>query len=241
MHRFYCPKENIYKNQIIVDDKKEAHHILNVMRLGLNDRLAIFDGEGNEFTGSIEKIEKDRLSVKIDKSKKAISKKVQVTLACAMPKQERFDYIIEKTTELGIAKIIPLKTERTIVNFDKKRLESKIEHWRNIAIAAAKQCGNNYLPQIEKIKTFSEVLSDIGDYDLMIIPCLIGKRKSLKQLLTNLKPKRILVLIGPEGDFTDDEIRLAIKKGCKPVSLGENVLRVDTAAIFVSSILNYLF
>ncbi|MBU1727106.1 MAG: RNA methyltransferase, partial [Candidatus Omnitrophica bacterium] len=165
--------------------------------------------------------------------------KIRLTIACALPKKAKFDDIVDKLTQLGVDGIIPLNTKRVIVKIDKKKEVVRLERWRKIAMSAAKQSQRASVPVVGHLKSIEEVLKE-GDYDLKLIPHLSGKRRSLKEAIEKASPKNILILIGPEGDFTDEEVALAVKYGCVPVSLGELVLRVDTAAIAVASFVRLL-
>lgn len=234
MHRFFINK-NIF-DTFSIDDNKEIHHALNVLRLKENDTILAFDGKGNEVLGVIERIDKDTMLISPQKIiKENEIDTLDITLACSLPKRVRFDYVIEKATELGVAQIIPLVTKRTEVRLNKKRQALKLVHWRNIAVNAAKQCKRATVPGITEIKTFKETLNLLGNYTLALLPSLIGERKTLKEILKSVHPDKILIFIGPEGDFTEEEISLAVKKGAVGVTLGNTVLRVDTAAIFTIS------
>jgi 16S rRNA (uracil1498-N3)-methyltransferase len=146
------------------------------------------------------------------------------------------DDIIDKLTQLGAAGIIPLETERVIVKLEDGH-SSRLERWRKIARSAAEQSQRNTLPEISPVMTLSEVLAQSEDYDLKLIPTLTGDCRPLKSVLPSVKPARILVLIGPEGDFTPSEVEQSLQAGFVPVSLGGTVLRVETAAIAVAAYL----
>ena len=149
------------------------------------------------------------------------------------------DDIVDKLTQLGIDRIIPLKTERVVVKLDKHKEALRVERWRKITRSASIQSHRNKMPVVEPIRTLAVLLSESDQFDLKLIPTLTGSRRKLKDCLEQVSVKNILVLIGPEGDFSDEEVGLAIKAGCVPVTLGDLVLRVDTAAIAVAAILNY--
>jgi len=242
MHRFFCPPENINKEYIVIDDKKEMHHIRDVLRLKLNDGILIFDGAGKEYSGIIKEIKKEYVKVKITSEKKLDKKKdINITLACAIPKKGRFDYIVEKVTELGVDKIIPLETTRTIISLNEKHRDVKLNHWRQVAISSSKQCRGSFLPEVEYVRKFSEAILRAKDYDLCLFFCLEGKKRKIKDALKDFKKGKIIIFIGPEGDFTSEEIALAKKYGCQFACLGSRVLKVDTAAISVISVINSLF
>lgn len=242
MPRFFVPSQNISKDKIIVLDRKQAHYIKDVLRLKVNDELVIFDEKENEYTCLLEKL-KPEVTLYIKKTVLAApnSKKINLTVACAIPKKSNMDDIIDKLTQLGVARIIPLKTKRAIVKLDAKKEQTRLNHWQRIAQSASEQSQRISLPIIETIKGIKEVLTETKEYDLKLIPTLSGERKSLKEILEKVKPKNILVLVGPEGDFSKDEISLAKKSGCIAVSLGKEVLRVETAAVAVASYIKFLY
>lgn len=240
MRRFFCSAKDISDDEIIIRDPKEIHHILHVVRLKIKDKLIIFDGREKEYRGVIDKVLNDKLIIKIKDSRVLNFKKdLKLTLACAIPKRKKMDYIVEKTTELGVDEIIPLKTQRTVVKLDKDRESLKLTHWQGIAKNAAKQSKRTTIPKIKKIMDFKDALFLIKEYDLALLASLAEEKRDLKQLLNALKPKNVLIFIGPEGDFSPREIRLAKGLGCRGISLGKLVLKVDTACIAILSMLNY--
>ena len=241
LHRFFCPPENIHTENIIIADRKEVHHIVEVLRLKVNEKIIIFDGCGKEYLGALEEMKKKQITVKILSTNKLDKRGVvNITLACAIPKKGKFDYIVEKTTELGVDRIIPLESQRTVVSLDEKRQNIKLNHWKQVSINAAKQCTENFIPEITKVTKFSKVLSTVKDYDLCLFFCLSGRKKKIRDILESFKNGKILVFIGPEGDFSEEEIVLAKKAGCEFGSFGSRILKVDTAAISVISIINSL-
>jgi 16S rRNA (uracil1498-N3)-methyltransferase len=163
-----------------------------------------------------------------------------LTVACAVPKKCKIDDSIDKVTQLGVYRIIPLATERVIVKFEKNKEDSRLVRWRRIALSASQQSQRNSLPIVDPLTDIKVLLSNVRDFDLKLIPTLGGKRKDLSEVIVENKVKNILVLIGPEGDFTENEVSLAISSGCIPISLGDLVLRVDTAAIAVASFIKLL-
>ena len=235
MYRFYCPGPKISKNTITVDRLDEIHHIKDVLRLKAGDWVSLFDGRGNEYSGPIRELTYQAISVEIKERRVSADSDINITVACALPKKQKMDDIVDKLTQLGASRIIPLETERVIVKLDKQKKIARQRRWEKIAISASQQSKRSRLPVIEPIMNIQEVLSGSKAYDLKLIPALSGKRKSLKEVFINAKAKNALVLIGPEGDFTSKEIDLAVRSGCVPVTLGNLVLRVETAAIAVAS------
>ncbi|MDD4909991.1 MAG: RsmE family RNA methyltransferase [Candidatus Omnitrophica bacterium] len=230
MRRFFCPPGNISKDKIIINDLKELRHILKVMRAEKGDKIIVFDGQGREYLAKISDINKDMMIADNLKEEKSAAEAVHITLACALPKKQKFEFIIEKATELGVDRIIPLMTQRTEVKIGGSRLQDKLKRWQTVAVNAAKQCHRSVLPEITEVRQMREIFS-VGKFNLIVIPVLFGGRNKLRDVLTPRFKGSVLVIIGPEGDFTPDEAHFAIANGAKPVTLGETVLKVDTAAI----------
>lgn len=247
MHRLYCPSQNISDNTIILNNKEQVHHAKNVLRLKACEEVVIFDDKGNAYRAILEKLLPKAMIFKIKEKENLpegqilIAKKVKITVACAIPKGSRMDELIDKLTQLGAERIIPLETERVIVKLDKHKKILRQERWKKIAFNASLQSQRNTLPILEPIKNIKGLLSDSGSFDLKLIPALAGERKPLKEILEGSKAKNILIIIGPEGDFTSDELALAKKMGCIPVSLGDLVLRVATAAVAAVSFIRLYY
>lgn len=236
MHRFYLVSQNISGDKIIISDKTQIHHLVDVLRLKIDKRLIVFDEKGNEYKCAIKEFFKDKAILEIKEKIPSLKKvEIKITVACAIPKKSKMDDIIDKLTQLGVTRIIPLLTERVIVKLDKHKRISRLTRWKKIAQNSSQQSQRSTVPVIEPISDIEEALSGVRDFDLKLIPTLVNERRHLKDVLLSLKPSNILVFIGPEGDFTPKEVKMAIKAGCVPVTLGELVLRVDTAAIAVAS------
>lgn len=249
MNRFFCKDSDIREDEIIISDKEDAHHIKNVLRLKKGWKIEVSDESGNIYACEISGVgDLIRLVIKNRTSPAGKSRGVELAMAVAIPKKSKIDDIIDKLVQLGVNKIIPLATERVIVKLDKAKQASRFLRWKRIALCAAKQCKRSDLTVIEPVKSFRDLVAHSSGFDLKLIPYLGGKRQKLKDLLdkffgdnpvangpeNRIYPK-ILVLIGPEGDFSGEEVNLALSAGFIPVTLGSLVLRVDTAAISVAS------
>lgn len=230
MHRFFIPKD-----QIPNITGTDVHHIRDVLRMKVGDRLELLDGTGKIYETKISKIEKNKIACEIISSRTEESKpEVRVTLAQALPKARKMDFIIEKCTELGVNQIIPMLTERTIAK------SVKLERSRKIAKEAAEQSGRTVIPEITELIKFEDVLKMRERFDLALIPWELEKEMTLKSSFLH-RPSSILALIGPEGGFSQKEIELAKEAGFVPVSLGPRILRTETAGMVILSIINYEF
>lgn len=237
MHRFYVDRVN--GDTAVITDVGQLHHLKNVLRLKVKEGVVVFDSAGNEYAGFVTAIEKKQAIIKVTSTKPARSNQTKLTVACAVPKGDRMDDIIDQLTQLGVERVIPMWTERVVVKLNETKKESRLKRWRNIAQSAARQSQRNNIPFIEPVTSVTDVISQSQGCDLKLIPHLSGARKLIKDVLTAAKPKDIIVLIGPEGDFTPEEVDLALKAGFIPVSLGDTVLRVATAAVAVASYLKF--
>jgi 16S rRNA (uracil1498-N3)-methyltransferase len=245
MHRFYIAP-SAWNPENLRLDEAEAHHALNVLRLKSGDRVVAFDGRGQEATVEIGEGSKKSLALRVVHAAKTPPLPCRITLAQAIPKGKNMDLIIQKATELGAAEIAPLLSDRTVVRVEDERgeAEAKREKWQAIAIEAAKQCGQNWLPSVGLPKSPKEFLAERAkDFDLLWIaslqPDARHPRAWLREFAPNARPKSALVLVGPEGDFTPAEIAMAKAAGCRPITLGPIVLRTETAAIYCLSVLSY--
>jgi 16S rRNA (uracil1498-N3)-methyltransferase len=239
MARFYIPP-HAWKPDRLTLDPGESHHAVEVLRMQKGDRAAVFDGLGHEATVEILEAKPDRVSLRTLQQAKSAPLACALTLAQAVPKGKNMDLIVEKAVELGAAAIAPLLSERTVVKADADDAARKRDKWQRVAIEAAKQCGQNWLPQIAKPMAPKEYFAAGEKFDLMLIASLQPGARPVKEVLAEhgaVRPRRVLILVGPEGDFTPAEINLAKSHGCRPITLGPIILRTETAAIYCLSVL----
>jgi 16S rRNA (uracil1498-N3)-methyltransferase len=229
MHRFYLPD---FQKPVL--SAAEAHHATQVLRVKAGDIVNAFDGRGREAQCQIAEISNRSVKLKLLTQISSKPLPCRISLAQAIPKKN-FELIVQKATELGVAVIMPLISERTI-----KRPTASPERWRDIALEACKQSGNNWLPEIHPPQQARDFLSSPGRFDLQLIASLQPDARPLKKILADVPPPAtVLVLIGPEGDFTPAELSLAKSAGCLPLSLGPLVLRAETAALYALSVLHH--
>ena len=236
MQRFFIKLENLSGDRISITEKNQIHHIKDVLRLKIKEQVCVVDEKGNEYFSEIEQLAAEKIVAKVKEVRKANPNAgIKLTIACAIPKKSKFDDIVDRLTQLGVERIIPMITERVIIKLDKAKSAARQARWKKIALSAAQQSQRNVLPIVSEIKKLEEVLAESGDFDLKLIPALFSRRQALREVLGKAKPKKVLVLIGPEGDFSDEEMKMAVKSGFVPVTLGDMVLRVETAAVAVAS------
>jgi 16S rRNA (uracil1498-N3)-methyltransferase len=250
MHRFYISPENWNPDALSLSGA-EAHHARDVLRMKRGDRAVLFNGRGREITAEIVDLTGGELRLRKLHETETPPLRCRITLGQAIPKGKNMDLIVQKAVEIGAAEIAPLISERTIIDLGPKEAEQKQERWQQITVEAAKQCGQNWLPTVDaprKLKDFfatAETNASPARTDLRLIGSLQPDAIHLKKILGDYtdqhrdRPKNVLMLVGPEGDFTPAELALAKTNGCLPITLGPIILRVETAAIYCLSVLSY--
>lgn len=233
MQRYFVKEKN--NNNFILTDG-DIHHIKKVMRYKNNDKIEIVY-EKKVYLCNIDNIDLLELSV-IDSYKEDRELNIELTVAISLVQEQKFDLIIQKLTELGVTSIIPLKTERSIVKIDSSKEERKKLRWENICKEASEQSHRVTIPKIYNIMTMKELLKN--KKELNLICSLNDRTKPLEEYLNN-NIKDVLFVIGPEGGFSPKEEEFLINNGFNGTTLGKRVLRVETAAIYIASIINYIY
>ncbi len=244
MHRFYLPPERCADNTLRLDGR-EAHHALHVLRLKRGNAVAVLDGPGNEFSCEVESPAKYLLPLAVKDKKITPSLPCAITLLQAVPKGKIIESIIQKSVELGARRIVPILSERVVTQLDGDDAEKKRDKWQQVAVEAIKQCGAVWLPRVEAPVTPAQFIAREEKFDLLLVGSLQAERRHPREVLREFEgrigrlPKSVGVWIGPEGDFTMEELRAIQAAGALPISLGQLVLRVETATIYCLSFLNY--
>jgi 16S rRNA (uracil1498-N3)-methyltransferase len=216
-----------------------ASHVTRVLRLRVGAQLTLFDGSGGEYEGSIDKAHGGEVTVAIGEHQ-ALEREspLALTLAQGVSRGERMDLVVQKATELGVTRIVPVLTERSVVRLTAQQSDRKLNHWRAITIAACEQCGRNRLPELAAPVTLAQLLGAAGasgmagGMRLLLSPEGSATLAGLKRPMT-----AATVLIGPEGGFSDAEEQAAVAAGFTAVRLGPRVLRTETAAIAALTLL----
>ena len=239
MKRYYAPT----LDKGVLDDE-QSHHCSQVMRQLVGDLFTAFDGHGSEAKARITEISRDE--VKFEILAKASSPRAThpVWLAQALTKPKSMDLILQKATELGVSELVPLQSDHSVAQVGEEKAEAKTGKWQKLTIEAAKQCGQNWLPVVHAPIAPKDFVANIPRGGLKLIASLQPEAKPLKAVLREHLPSLqpgtpVIVMIGPEGDFTPAEIGQARSAGFSPVSLGKIILRAETAAIFVLSAIAY--
>jgi 16S rRNA (uracil1498-N3)-methyltransferase len=238
MPRFFAYKGQLENNSFIIDGA-DANHIANVLRHKVGDEIVICDGEGTDYYCTLSEVDKKRVVADITGREATASEpNIKITLYQGLPKSDKMELIIQKCVEIGLVRIVPVKTEFAVAKLDGKE-DKKRERWQKIAEAAAKQCGRGIIPEVGKAMTFAEALADSKACDGRIIPYENETEYGIKKFARGFDGKSIAVFIGPEGGFSPKEIELALADGVTSVTLGKRILRTETAGLVTGVILLY--
>lgn len=218
-----------------------ANHIARVLRLSPGDPLTVFDGHGGEYAARIEAIRKGAVIVEVQaRSASSRESPLSLTLAQGVSRGERMDWVVQKATELGVTRIVPVLTERTVVKLDARQSERKRAHWQGIAVAACEQSGRERIPEVAEPLELHEFLGSIDARATRLLLSPAGTQR-VRDLKAPDGDGGIIVLIGPEGGLAETEQRTALSAGFLAVRLGPRVLRTETAAVAALTLLQHQF
>ena len=244
MHRSYVDPEK-WTAAVIELSADESHHLIRVLRAGVSDVITVFDGRGRSAQAKIETVNPVTVSL-IDTPAVDAQASYQVSLIQALPKGKTMDLIVEKATELGASEIFPILTERVVKRPDAEKALHWSERWQKVALSAARQCGVNIVPVVHPVTDCNDLMGACPDFDVLLLGSLEDNVAALSDVISETRndgpkgrPLKVGLMIGPEGDFSEQESKVAISAGATPVSFGKLVLRVETAAIYGLSILAY--
>ena len=242
MSKFFVKSNKINGNEIIIDTE-DVNHIKNVLRKQIGDNIIICDYEKNiNYSCKIKEFSKKEIFCEIISMEKSQNESnVTIDIFQGLPKFDKMELIIQKGTELGVNSFIPVNFKRSVVKIDEKDFLKKIERWEKIAEAAAKQSGRDMIPLIKNIENVKNICKLFSNYDIVLVAYENEKENHLKNILRNIKNKnvKIGVVIGPEGGIDESEIELFKEAGAKIVTLGKRILRTETVALSMTSIINY--
>lgn len=244
MPKFFVENNQIKNDTIYIKDK-DVIHIKKVLRKNIEDEITICNEDTKQdYLCKITNIEENEITCKILKELETnVESNIEVSIFQGLPKADKMELIIQKSVELGVHDITPIEMKRCVVKLQGKDKTKKIERWQKISEVAAKQCGRNYIPKINNIENLKEISEKIKDYDVVLVAYEEEKENTLKNELELLKKDndniKIAVVIGPEGGIDKEEIEVLKRNGAKIITLGKRILRTETVALNVLSIIMY--
>ncbi len=247
MPKFFVTDECIHNNEINIRGE-DVNHIKNVLRKKIGDPITICNtNSSRDYLCEIINFEEDTIGCNIiEELETNAEPSIKVTILQGLPKADKMEWIIQKAVELGTHDITPIEMKRCVVKLTDKGRTKKLQRWQKIAEVAAKQSGRNTIPKINEIKSIQNICNILPEYDIVIVAYEKEKDNKFKQELKKLKTKqpqnlKIAILIGPEGGIDDSEIELLKENGAKIVTLGNRILRTETVALSMLSIMMYEF
>lgn len=243
MPRFFVRTNQISNNNIDIIGE-DVKHIKNVLRKQIGDKVEVCNQDtGDSYKCEIKNFSEDEIKTNIIEKLKNIQEKVQVDIYQGLPKSDKMELIIQKSVELGANAIIPVNMKRCVVKLEGKDEAKKTDRWQKIAESAAKQCGRSFIPKVKNLIKVKDICNLINEYDAIIVAYENEKENTLKSELQKLDSAnlKIGIVIGPEGGLEESDIKLLRENGARIVTLGNRILRTETVALNVLSIIMYEF
>jgi 16S rRNA (uracil1498-N3)-methyltransferase len=240
LRRFIIPPHSVRGDTVTITGDI-FHHMAHVLRLKKGARLTLSDGIGHEYVGTISRIDGESLAVSLEEFGSISATEIgpQITLFQGLPKGDKLEWIIQKSTELGVAEIVPFVAARSVSRPAAGRIQEKLERWRRITLEAARQSRRMTIPQVTFAADLSEVCRQ-ADHPVKLLLWEEEQSGSLRKLLAGVRsPQRIAVIVGPEGGLSSEEVTCATKCGFISVSLGRRIVRTETAGLAILAILQF--
>ena len=240
MNRFFVPKSGI-EGELVRLSPEQAHQVCHVLRLTPGDPIVVLDDNGTEYEVTLSTVcPPETIGQVTDRHPARGEPQVKITLFQSLLAREKFEWVLQKATEVGVARFAPVLTARSIVRA-KLIEEKKLDRWRRIVTEAAEQSHRGRVPKLDQTITFGEAISRLRDFDRALIAAPSPKAVSLPGALRNLNRGTVSIglMIGPEGGFAGEEIDLASETGAIPIHLGPRILRTETAAVVASALILY--
>lgn len=239
MRRFFVSPEAVSGGAFIISGS-DAKHIATVLRMQPGDFLTLLTGDGRECVGAITEASRTEVTGRIiSTAPSSREPAVEIELIQCLPKGDKMDSIVRKCVEIGVSRIVPVISRRSVVRLRRDQAEKKTARWRRIAEEAGKQCGRSVIPEVANVTAFAEAVSDAAEAGLKLIPFELESERSLKSVLTGTRSEKVALCIGPEGGFSMEEVDLAVTRGFIPVTLGRRILRTETAGLVVAACILY--
>ena len=245
MPKFFVKNNQIKENKITIIGE-DVNHIKNVLRKSIGDSIEICNKENSKnYLGKISMLDNERIECSITQEVESNTEsKVFINVFQGLPKSDKMEMIIQKSVELGAGRITPVSMKRCVVKLTSKDETKKIARWQKIAEVASKQCGRNVIPEISNVITINDICNTIEDYDAVLVAYENEKQNKLKDELKKLKSNsnknlKIAIVVGPEGGLEANDVNMLHNNGAKIVTLGNRILRTETVALNMISIINY--
>jgi len=242
MNRFFVCNDQI-QDQSVTLRGDDFHHLAKVLRKKTGDLIQVINGKGEEFSAQISVVQVDFIIAEIiGRVERSTESKLKITLTQSLPKADKFEWILQKNTELGVSSFQPVLSERSTIKLDRRAIATKMDRWRKIIHEAAEQSGRQFIPVLEPVLDWGEMLRQLPP-GLILIPWEGERGQSLKEVLTaqTILPSQVTVLIGPEGGFSLAEVEKSRAAGAVPVTLGPRIFRTETAGLVVATAILYHF
>lgn len=239
MYHFFVEPDQIREDCIFIIGQ-DVNHIRNVLRMKAGEEISVSDGCGKTYECVIKALEPEQIIAGIENIVEQSSElKTSITLFQGLPKGDKMETIIQKCVELGVARIVPVKTRRTIVKLDDKKASAKIKRWNSISEGAAKQSGRGVVPEVTEVVSFGEALGQAKAMDVAVIPYELARDMAkTRAVLQGIgHGNSVAVFIGPEGGFEAEEVEQAMAAGVIPITLGRRILRTETAGMALLAML----
>ncbi len=236
-NRFFVSESGIQGTRVGLS-AEQSHQVCHVLRLKTGDRIVVLDNAGYEYDVTLTEVTKrEVLGQVVDKRPAGGEPRVQITLFQALVAREKLEWVLQKGTEVGVCRFVPIQTSRSIVRA-RQINDKKLTRRQKIITEAAEQSHRGRIPEIDEPIDFSEAMSKLGDFDLALMTAPAVESPSLKQVLANCPktPTSVAIFIGPEGGFSDEEIELASQRGATPIRLGPRVFRTESAGLIATAI-----
>lgn len=241
MHHFFVTPDQVQENQIYIVGS-DVNHMKNVLRMKVGEKFQVSDGNDKKYVCRIEQMNEEEVQAGILEEMQADTElPSKIYLFQGLPKNDKMELIVQKAVELGVWEVIPVSTKRAVVKLDAKKALKKVERWNAISESGAKQSGRTIIPKVTSVMTYREALSYAEQLDVVMIPYELAEgMEETKQFIDAIQPgQSVGVFIGPEGGFEREEVEFAIQKGARPITLGERILRTETAGLAVLAVLMY--
>ncbi len=242
LHRFFVPGESVQGKKVVMAEQ-QAQQIRNVLRIGDGEHIIVLDNQGWEYEVVLTAVRRTEVAGQVVKRRQAMGEPdTQITLYQSLLKREKFEWVLQKCTEVGVRRFVPVITERSLIRSLDAVKADKIDRWRRIITEAAEQSRRGRIPELALPVKFEQCMAALDGFDCLLMPSAKAEGVSLRAVLSGGekdRPTTIALFIGPEGGFTEKEMELGRASGAVAVSLGRRILRTETAALVAASLILY--